>query len=198
VKAYKNLNESPEDIARGNPMNNTMVKEYLQSVLISPQGYEVKAYSRRAFSPNNRKGLIVYHMFYVYYKDNKAEHTLVYTATPKGSEYHGSWMLDAPSDVDSFNLFLDSPENPWEVEECKGKKGQTTLDLVQTTNKILYRLDRGFTFFGPASVRTPPWYHILWMTFIPPTLQPQLIMLVSIHKDNCSSAILETMAWEDK
>jgi hypothetical protein len=197
IQANKNLNESPENAARGNPINNTLVKEYLRSVLLSPEGREVKAYSRRPFSPANKRNAFIFHLFYVYFNNNKIEHTLVFTATPKGSEYDGCWMLDAPSDLKSYNLFIGSSENPWEVEEYQGPKGQTTLDLIQTTNKILERQSKGYTFFGPASVRNLPWYHLVWMSLVPVPLSPEIIMLLSIHSDNCTSAILETIVWQD-
>jgi hypothetical protein len=197
MKANKTLNESPADVARGDPINNILVKEYLQSVLLSPGEYEVKAYSRRAFSPKNSKNVFVFHMFYVYLRNNKMEHTLVYTATPDGSEDDGCWMLDAPSDVESYNLFISSPENPWEVEEYRGPKGETALDVITTTNKILERQGKSYTFSGPASIRNLPWYHLLWMSLVPPPLSPEIIMLFTIHRDNCTSAILETMAWKN-
>jgi hypothetical protein len=198
IQANKKLNESPEDAARGNPLNNALVKEYLRDVLLSPEGREVKAYSRKAFSPANKKRAFIFHLFYVYFNNNKIEHTLVFTATPKGSEYDGCWMLDAPTDLASYNLFIDSSENPWEVEEYQGPKGQTALDLIQTTNKILERQNKGYTFFGPASVRNLPWYHLVWMSLVPPPLSPEIIMLLSIRSDNCTSAILETMVWKDQ
>jgi hypothetical protein len=195
IQANRKLNEAPEDVARGDPINNILVKEYLQTVAVFPEGREVKAYTRRAFSPNNKKSFFMFHMFYVYLKDGKMEHTLVFTATPEGSEFDGCWMLDAPTDIESYNLFLRS-SNAWEVEEYQSSKGETVLDLKETTNKILERLEKGYTFFGPASIRNFPWYHILWMTLAPPPFSPEVLMLLSMHKDNCTSAILETMAWE--
>jgi hypothetical protein len=198
IQAHKKLNESPVDASRGDPRNNALVKEYLQGVLLSPEGREVKAYSRRAFSPANKKNAFVFHMFYVYFNDNKMEHTLVFTATPKGSEYDGCWMLDAPSDLESYNLYIDLPENPWEVEEYHGPKGQTAVDLIQTTNKILERQSKRYTFFGPASVRDFRWYHLLWISLVPPPFSPEILMLFSIHSDNCTSAVLETVVWENE
>jgi hypothetical protein len=198
MQANKKLNESPEDVARGDPINNTLVKEYLQNVLISPEGREVKVYSRRAFSPKNKKNIFIYHMFYVYFNNSKMEHTLVFTATPKGSEFDGCWMLDAPTDLESYNLFISTIENQWEVEEYQGSKDQRTLDLVATTNKILERQGRGYTFFGPASVRNFPWYHLFWMTLAPLPFFPEILMLISIHSDNCTSAVIETMVWENE
>jgi hypothetical protein len=195
IQANNTLNESPEGVIRGDPINNALVKEYLQNVLFSSEGREVKVYIRRAFSPRNKKNIFLFHMYYVYFKNGKMEHTLVFTATPKGSEYDGTWMLDAHTDVESYNLFLESSENPWEVEEYYGKNGETTLDLAHTTNKILERLNKGYTFFGPTSIRNLPWYHLLWLTLVPPPFSPEILMLFSIHKDNCTSAVLETIVW---
>ena len=194
IQADHVLNSAPEDVARGDPINNLLVKEYLHNVLLFPEEYEVKAYTRRAFSPKNRKSFLVFHMFYVYFKDGKPEHTLVFTATPKGSESNGSWMLNAPTDRESYNLYLES-SNIWEVEEYQGTRGETVLDLIGTTHNIVERLEKGYSFFGPASVRNLPWYHLLWMTLIPPPFSPQMLILLSINRDNCTSSILETIQW---
>jgi hypothetical protein len=197
MQANKKLNESPEDVARGDPVNNILVKEYLQNVLIAPEGRELRVYTRRAFSSDNKKNFFMFHMFYAYFKDNQMEHTLVFTDTPKGSELNGCWMLDAPTDLESYNLFLNTPENPWEVEEYQDSKGRRDLDMELTTKSILKRMDKGYTFFGPASIRNLPWYHLLWITLIPPLFSPEMLMLFSIHKDNCTSAILETIVFKD-
>lgn len=130
--------------------------------------------------------------------EGELEHTLVYTATPKGSERNGTWMLDAQSDVDSYNLYLYS-DNPWELEEYKNPKADLGLDLQETTASILERLEKDYSFFGPASIRNLPWYHLLWLSVAPPPiLTLGSVLVVSIHKDNCNSALLETMVWDKK
>jgi hypothetical protein len=196
VQANKDLNSTmPENIMRGDPSNSIRVKEYLQNVLIYPEGYEIKAYNRKAYSVNAKKTLFVFHSFYVFFKDGEMEHTLVFTATPRGSEQNGSWMFDASTDVDSYNLYISS-DNPWEVEEYQGPYGETNLDTLQTTKNILDRLDKGYTFFGASHTRDLPWYHQLWMFLVPPpviTYAP--LLLVSIHSDSCNSSVLETMIW---
>ncbi|MDR0540243.1 MAG: hypothetical protein LBG74_07055 [Spirochaetaceae bacterium] len=198
MKAANDLNILPENVARGDPDNPLKVKEYLQTVLASPDGREVKAYERKAYSVTTKKNIFVSHSFYVFYKDKKMEHTLVFTATPKGSKLNGTWMLDAYSDVESYNLFLESSSgNPWEVVEHHSRKGGASLNLLRTTQSILDRLNKRYTFFGPASVRDLPWYHHLWMALVPPPILTWLPMLIlGIHTDNCTSAVLETMVWE--
>jgi hypothetical protein len=198
VQANKDLNTKPENVMRGDPSNSRRVKEYLQAVLASPEGYAVKAYNRKAYSVENKKSFFVFHSFYVFFKDGKMEHTLVFTATPKGSEQDGSWMFDATTDVDSYNLYVSS-DNPWEVEEYQGPRGTTTLDTLQTTRNILARLNKGYTFFGGSHVRDYPWYHHLWMMLVPPpviTYAP--LLFVSIRKDSCNSSVLETVAWAQR
>jgi len=197
-KAREELNTTPDNLLRGDPQNTERVREYLQDVLTSPEGYEVRAFSRKPFSVNNKKGFFMVHYYYVYYKDGLMEHTLVFTDTPKGSERKGSWMLDALSDVESYEAYELLPDNPWQVELCKGPKGQN-LDTIRTTQNILKRLERNFKFFGGAVVRDKAWYHQIWMFMVPPPILgygPLLIM--GIHKDNCASAVLETMAWEKR
>jgi hypothetical protein len=165
-------------------------------MLASPEGYDLKAYNRKAYSVNRRKSFFVFHSFYVFFKEGEMEHTLVFTATPKGSERDGSWMFDAATDVDSYNLYV-SADNPWEVEEYQGPHGETVLDIVGTAQNIFDRLDKNYTFFGASHARDLPWYHQLWMFLIPPpviTYAP--LLFVSIHKDSCNSSILETMVWE--
>jgi hypothetical protein len=137
----------------------------------------------------------VYHSFYVFFKDGIKEHTLVFTATPKGSELNGCWMFDADSDVVSYDLSL-GPDNPWEVEAYKGKNGETSLDLIQTTEKILERLDKGYTFFGASHIRDMPWYHHLWIALVPPPLVVWAPVMLIRNTDNCVSAVVETMVWQ--
>lgn len=195
IQANKDLNTAPENIARGDSVNAIRVKEYLQDILVSPDGYEIKAYNRKAYSVNTKKTLFLFHSFYVFFKEGEFEHTLVFTATPKGSKQNGSWMFDAATDVNSYNLYISS-DNPWEVEEYQGPHGETVLDTLQTTENILTRLDKGYKFFGASHVRNLLWYHQLWMFLVPPpiiTYAPLLLM--SIHKDNCNSAVFETMLW---
>jgi hypothetical protein len=196
IQANRDLNTTPENIMRGDPSNSIRVKEYLQEVLASPERYEIKAYNRKAYSVNTKKTIFVFHSFYVFFKDGKMEHTLVYTATPKWSEQDGSWMFDAATDVDSYNLYLTS-DNPWEVEEYRGPHDETALDTLRTARNILDRLNKGYSFFGASHVRDMPWYHQVWMSLVPPpviTYAP--LLLVSIRRDSCSSSVLETMAWE--
>jgi hypothetical protein len=195
VKANNDLNELSENRSRGDPDNPVMVKAYLQEVLSSPENRAVKAYTRRAYSPETKKNLFVYHCFYVFFKDKIKEHTLVFTATPKGSILDGCWMLDAETDVVSYDLFLE-PDNPWEVEEYKGGNGETSLDLIKTTEKILERLDREYTFFGASHIKNIPWYHQLWIALVPPPVIVWAPIMLVRNTDNCISAVLETMVWE--
>lgn len=197
IKAINDINENPDNIARGNPDNPVKAKEYLEEVLAFPDGREVKAFNRRAYSVDNKKTLFTSHGFYVFIKDGEVEHTLVFTATPKGSERNGSWMLDAQSDRDSYDLYVTS-DNPWELEEYRNRKSGSGLHLVSTTQNILKRLEKDYSFFGPSSIRNLPWYHLLWLSVAPPPiLTLSSVLLVSIHKDNCLSAILETMVWDE-
>lgn len=196
MKAVKDINENPDNIARGNPDNPIIVKEYLESVLDSPLEREIQAYTRRAYSIDNKKTLFTYHSFYVFLLDDELEHTLVFTATPKGSERNGNWMLDAQSDVDSYNLFKHA-NNPWELEIYTNPKGESGLHFQQTVESILARLEKDYSFFGPASIRNLPWYHLLWLAAAPPPiLTLGSVLVVGIHKDNCNSAIIETMVWD--
>jgi hypothetical protein len=195
LNALNDIDANPENAVRGDPDNPIKAKQFLENVLSFPEGREVKAYNRRAYSPDNKKNLFLSHSFFVYSKNGEIEHTLVFTATPKGSLRDGNWMLDAQSDVDSYKLFLES-DNPWELEEYKGPHDGSTLNLIATTEKILKRLDKEYVFFGPASVRDLPWYHLLWLSATPPPVFTLAsILLMSIHADNCTSAVEETIVW---
>ncbi|GMO42932.1 MAG: hypothetical protein Pg6C_04580 [Treponemataceae bacterium] len=197
IHANNDLNMKPENLARGDPMNSARAKEYLQNILAAPEGYEVRAFNRKPYSVDTKKTLFMSHSFYVFYKDGEMEHTLVFTATPKGSVQNGSWMLDASSDRESYRSFLESPENPWEVAEHHGSHGETTLDVVLTAQKIIARLDKGYRFFGGAIVRDLAWYHQVWMFLVPPPpLAYAPLLLASVHADNCTTAVLDTMVWQ--
>ncbi|MDR3171615.1 MAG: hypothetical protein LBU17_08320, partial [Treponema sp.] len=129
MKGISDLNTLPENSLRGNPSNTVNAIEYVSEVLVHPAGREIIAYNRRVFNANNPKGKIFnYHSFYVFLKDGQFEHTLVFSDTPRGSKYKECWMLDAKTDVDSYNLFIYS-DNPWDVEEYVGPNGETTLNV---------------------------------------------------------------------
>jgi hypothetical protein len=195
MKAVEELNTSPDNILRGDPLNSVRAEEYLKSILVSPEGYEVKAYNRKPYSVDTKKTLFMIHYYYVFFKDGKMEHTLVFTATPKGSARDGTWMLDALTDVESYTAFINS-DNPWEVEECRGKHGETALELTGTVEKILERQMKGYKFFGASIVRDLAWYHQIWMFLVPPpviTYAPLLI--ATIKRDSCASSVIETMVW---
>jgi hypothetical protein len=101
IKAVDDLNTTPDNILRGDPNNDVRVKIYLQNILASPEGYEVKAYNRKPYSVETKKTLFMIHYYYVFFNNGEMEHTLVFTATPKGSALNGTWMLDALTDLDS-------------------------------------------------------------------------------------------------
>ena len=196
LDALKDINKNPQHVSRGDPENTDRAREYLQMILSDPEGREVRAYHRRAYSPENKKNLFLIHSFYVFFHEGKLDHTLVFTATPKGSQTDGNWMLDAESDLDSYRMFVEG-DNPWEVEEYVDENGNPTLDFEKTVTSILERVDAEYSFFGPASVRTMPWYHLVWLSATPPPIISLVtVLLMSINSDNCASAVLETMQWE--
>jgi len=195
AQANEELNTSPQELQRGDPLNTSRVQAYLQSVLASPDRYYVKAYNRKAFSTVTRKTILMVHHFYVYYKDGEMEHTLVYTGTPRGSERNGTWMLDAYSDVESYNLYRFS-DNSWEVTELiNGKK---KINVIKTTQNILNRIEMNYEFYGGSHIRNLAWYHQIWMYLVPfpvPIKSYRELLLYSRNKDSCTSAVLETIAW---
>ena len=71
AQANEELNTSPQELQRGDPLNTSRVQEYLQSVLASPDRYDIKAYNRKAFSADTRKTILMVHHFYIYYKDGE-------------------------------------------------------------------------------------------------------------------------------
>jgi len=196
MQAKKELDTLPENFSRGDPLNTDRVREFLQIVLDSPAQYEIKAYHRKAYSTETKKSLFMTHYFYVFFYDGSMIHTLVYTGTPSGSERDGSWMLDADTDVESFKLY-EASGNPWEVVEYSGPNGESKLNTVLTAQNILNRLLKNYTFFGASIVRTMAWYHQLWMFLVPPPIIGYgPLLLATINRDSCASAVIETVAWE--
>lgn len=196
LDALQNINENPDQLSRGDPGNTDRAREYLQLILEDPEGREVRAYNRRAYSTDNKKNIFLFHSFFVFFNKGELEHTLVFTATPKGSEKDGNWMLDADSDLESYRLFVQG-SNPWEVVPYVDKHGNDTLHFEHTVERILERIDADYSFFGPASVRNLPWYHLLWVSATPPPIISLVtVLLMSINSDNCSSAVIETMQWK--
>ncbi len=196
LNALADINENPEQIKRGDPQNTLRAQSYLEEILNDPDNREVRAYNRRAYSPDNAKTLFLFHSFYGFFNEQELEHTLVFTAAPKGSEVNGTWMLDADSDLESYRLFAEG-DNRWEVQEYLSKNGNSKLHFENTVRSILKRINDEYTFFGPASVRNLPWYHHLWLALTPPpVISLTTVLLMSIKSDNCNSAVVETMRWE--
>ena len=196
LDALKDINDNPEHVKRGDVNNTPRAKAYLEDILTNPENREVKAYNRRAYNPSNRKTLFLYHSFYGFFKNQELEHTLVFTATPKGSEVSGTWMLDADSDLESYKLYA-TGSNPWEVEEYMNKSGSSKLNFRSTVENILERINNAYSFFGAASVRNLPWYHHLWLSLTPPPLISLVtVLIMSKNSDNCNSAVAETLQWE--
>jgi hypothetical protein len=196
IQGINDLNTLPENLIRGDPENTDNSRRFLNDVLINPEGRKIKVYNRRSMIPTNPKGIFDVHSFYVFFKDGNLEHTLVFSNTPRGSKYKGCWMLDAKTDLDSYNLYIYS-DNPWEVEEYKGPNGETDLDMIITIQKIIEKIDEGHKFFGLAIVRTLPWYHHLWLFLVPPPIIAYgPLLIASLNTENCTTAILDTMVWE--
>lgn len=195
TNAINDIDANPENKARGDISNPIKVKAFLEDVLLHPEGREIEAYTRKAFSIDQEKTIFVFHNFYVFTKDGSLEHTLVYTATPKESELNGTWMLDASSDIDSYNLFLNS-DNPWDLQLHERPEGKD-LSLFKTTQSILDRLEKDYRFSGTAGVRDMSWYHHLWLILVPPpVIAYSGALIASIGGDNCISAVNETVEWE--
>jgi len=156
IQANKDLNEKPENAKRGNPNNTRIVREYLKMILTEPDGYEIKAFKRKAYSEKTKKNIFMFHCFYVLFYNCNIEHTLVFSATPKGAVLNGCWMFDANTDLDSYDMYINS-ENSWDVEEMQGTNGEKSLDLVKTIQKIIERIDKNYEFFAGAIVKILPW-----------------------------------------
>lgn len=195
TKFYDRMDTNPQDIMRGESSNGIKAREYLEEVLKTPQGREIKAYKRNLFSVDKKQNIFFYHTYYVFYKDGKFEHTLVYTATPDGSEHNGIWMLDADADIQSYTL-LKYADNPWDMNELLGPDGES-INLINTTQNIINRLDKNFKFSAVAGFRDLAWYNHVWMFFLapPPILGYTSSMIYSINRDNCISALAETVEW---
>lgn len=195
TNAINDIDTNPENAYRGDSSNPIRVRAFLEDVLLFPEGRDIEAYTRKAFSVDTDKTIFVFHNFYVFTKDGSLEHTLVYTATPKGSELDGTWILDTSTDIESYNLFLNS-DNPWDLQPYERPEGES-LSLLVTTQNILDRLEDEHRFAGTAGVRDMAWYHHLWMILIPPpVIAYSGALIIAIGGDNCISSVNETVAWE--
>ena len=140
--------------------------------------------------------MFFYHTYYVFFKDGRLEHTLVFTGTPRGTGHDGNWMLDTNADIQSYVLYV-YDDNPWEMKEIEGPEGQKSINLLKTTQNIVTRLDKNYTFSNFAGMRELAWYHHIWITFgfMPPIVGYPAVMLSTIGKDNCISSVAETIEW---
>ena len=69
LDALKDINENPEQVARGNPLNNATSKTYLEQILADPKNRDVNAFYRRAYNPDIKKTLFLYTVFMRFFKN---------------------------------------------------------------------------------------------------------------------------------
>lgn len=193
--AYDDLNSGNEESIQLTRETNTLeVLEYLEKVLQDVNSYELKAYNRNPFTADNNKNVFVYHCFYAFFRDGEFQHTLGFSQTPAGSVNYSCWILDKISDLESMELYLQG-DNVWNVEEYT-RKGRV-LDIEKSIAKMQKKINKETKFWGAAGVRDFPWYLQIAVWTLPiPVIPAATVFIGSIGKDNCVSAVVETMVWK--
>ena len=73
------------------------------------------------------------------------------------------------------------------------------INVIKTTQNILNRIEMNYEFYGGSHIRNLAWYHQIWMYLVPfqvPIKSYSELLSYSKNKDSCTSAVLETIAWE--
>ena len=119
--------------------NEPRVKAYLETILLTPEKYNITAYSRKVFSPDANKSPSFFHSFYVISSNEMPFFfTLSYSGTRKMPRSEGAWVINTNSDILSYISFWYGI-NEWDVKEIIVKNGINTeitiLNVINRSNR---------------------------------------------------------------
>jgi hypothetical protein len=143
-----------------------LVRNELEKIIEHADQYSMKAYERTAVSYKAIKSRTTTHRFFVITREGEKYQTLSFSATGKGAFSEGAWTINTDSDIASYEDYL-SGENKWKVTEIKTSRG---INTRETITKVKAKLDSDITYYFKAQVND------------------------NDNKDNCSTALLETLS----
>jgi len=122
--------------------NEPNVRSYLEGVLATPENYRMEVYKRTGISSQLKRTKLLEHSFYVITDRNGAYHTISFYGTAIAFISQGTWAMDADSDLNSYNMYLDN-KNKWDVTKVITEE----INVEATVKNIIRKLDMHVTFY---------------------------------------------------
>ena len=148
----------------GNQLN---VRVFLEDVIHSYDRYSIKAFERTGISFQFKRTKLLTHSFYLLINNTGEYHTLSFYGTNISFYSEGAWVLDADSDMESYNGYTIG-NNRWDVIEVFL---DNTIDVRKTLMNIIDKMDKGITFYYKDHIKKKP------------------------NVNNCNTALHETIAF---
>jgi hypothetical protein len=123
--------------------NEWRVKNTLEAILLEPENYTITGYTRRAFSPELKKTLSLYHSFYLVTSDDTSFFTLSFNPAEKKFKSEGVWAINTGTDMESYVDFQ-SRTNEWEVREIFVNGG---INTEMTVRNILFKMENKINYY---------------------------------------------------
>jgi len=132
--------------------NEPNVRNYLVGILSAPENYHIEVYKRTGISAQLKRTKLCEHSFYVITDRNGVYHTISFYGTAIKFSSQGTWAMDADSDLDSFNLFLQN-NNKWDVTKVNY---DNTINIEETVRNIIKKLDMNVMFYYRDHIKKKP------------------------------------------
>jgi len=147
--------------------NEPNVKAYLERILASPENYRIEVYKRTGISSQLKRTKLLEHSFYVITDRNGVYHTISFYGTAISFISQGTWAMDADSDLNSYNMYLDN-KNKWDVTKVITEE----INVEATVKNIIRKLDMHVTFYYRDHLHKKP------------------------NMNNCNTALRETIVFK--
>jgi len=147
--------------------NEPNVKAFLEGVFSAPENYSIEVYKRTGISSQLKRTKLLEHSFYVITDTNGVYHTISFYGTAIAFTSPGTWAMDADSDLNSYNLYLQN-KNKWDVTKVIT---EDSINTEETVKNILKKLDMHVTFYYRDHIKK------------------------KLNKNNCNTALRETIVF---
>jgi len=149
--------------------NEQNVKRYLENVIEFNEEYYIKAFDRTGINYEIKRTNLLTHCYYVIFNNDGSYRTLSFNGTEIKFSSKGAWALDTETDTSSHELYLEG-NNLWGVQEMFfGEK----IDVVKTLTNVIGMIGSDITYYYRDHINNMP------------------------KKNNCITALYETVAFED-
>ena len=152
--------------------NQSNVRVFLADTIPSYEHYSMKVFERTGISFQFKRTKLVTHSFYMLISDSGEYYTLSFYGTKIAFYSKGAWVLNADSDVESYEQYAIG-KNRWDVREIFL---DNTIDVKGTLTNIINKMDNDIdkdkTFYYRDHIKKKP------------------------NMNNCNTALYETIVFD--